>query len=188
MVFPDKQNCYILLQFVFPACRNKWVDKWQLQKKTRVGQRERKLIWKWTLVSATEMEYDLTWGKVSDIYENKKVFWSLWWTFYSGHFLLASCDDDRLKGTVMNLGIIATKENGGRTKDLGIHSHPIEESWNALKPFQMTNLVATAKKFRRSSANPLMNSKFGLARLDSEKSIDWISTQITPCCLPAWKA
>ena len=75
------------------------------------------------------------------------------------------------------------KRERGRTKDLGIHSHPIEESWNALKPFQMTNLVATAKKFRSSSANPLMNSKFGLARLDSEKSIDWISTQITPCCL-----
>ena len=124
MVFPDKQNCYILLQFVFPACRNKWVDKWQLQKKTRVGQRERKLIWKWTLVSATEMEYDLTWGKVSDIYENKKVFWSLWWTFYSGHFLLASCDDDRLKGTVMNLGIIATKENGGQNK----------RPWNSFSP------------------------------------------------------
>ena len=77
MVFPDKQNCYILLQFVFPACRNKWVDKWQLQKKTRVGQRERKLIWKWTLVSATEMEYDLTWGKVSDIWKQKSLLKSL---------------------------------------------------------------------------------------------------------------
>ena len=37
--------------------------------------------------------------------------------------LLGSCDDDRLKGTVMNLGIIATKENGENKRP-----------WNSFSP------------------------------------------------------
>ena len=57
---------------------------------------QRKLIWKWILpVSGGFLleKWNKNWPKakrMSVVVWKQKVFWSLWWTFYSGHFLLTS--------------------------------------------------------------------------------------------------
>ena len=108
MVFPDKQKllhtfaiCMRLARF--HAEINGWTND-NCRKVTgcclrmrapRFGE-QRKLIWKWIFPQFLLEKWNKNWpeaaaGKrMSCSIWKQKVFWSLWWTFYSGHFLLAS--------------------------------------------------------------------------------------------------
>ena len=108
MVFPDKQKllhtfaiCMRLARF--HAEINGWTND-NCRKVTgcclrmrasRFGE-QRKLIWKWIFPRFLLEKWNKNWpeaaaGKrMSCSIWKQKVFWSLWWTFYSGHFLLAS--------------------------------------------------------------------------------------------------